>query len=104
MPTGGLAVFETAQGGNAGKLCGIEFIPNSALEALGDEQIGFAVNFGKALAFLRDDRRASGTGPGELDVVHLSEEVHNALEGATQSIRSLVDFGLELVPITLAPC
>ena len=104
MPTGGLAVFETAQGGNAGKLCGIEFIPNSALEALGDEQIGFAVNFGKAFAFFGDDRRAVRASPGELDVVHLSEEIHDAFEGAAQCIRSLIDLGLQLVPIALAPC
>ena len=104
LPTGGLAVFETAQGGNAGKLCGIEVIPNSALKALGDEQIGFAVNFGKAFTFLRDHRCATCTDPGELYVIHLCEEVHNTLEGAAQCIRCFIDLGLQLVPITLAPC
>ena len=96
-------VLERAHADDSGEFGGIEFVPDSPTQALGDEQIRFVVDLRESLPLLGDHGggfRVVVAGD-ELEIVHLREEIDDPVEGAAEGVGRRRHAGGEAVQIAL---
>src|SRR5699024_7184768 len=81
-----LAVFKGAHGDHARQLRWVKVIPHAAFEALRHQQVTLIVNESQTLTFICDDWGAVFADAFEFDIVHLRQQVDDALKSLAQGI------------------